>query len=258
MNKTMDIAVVGRDPRLAYCAERLLSRGVRSVRFEESRIPDGFGCYLFAPPLKAARLSYTGFAEKGVTVFAGAADDESKRLITARGAVLIDYCECEYFASENAELTAEAAMTVYTGASAASFKHAKALVAGFGRIGKALAFRMRAFGADVTVSARKIKDIELICAYGCKPIETAAIRGEYDVIFNTIPAPVFTRDITDRTKTDYYIELASEPFGIDGKAAWSGCKKVIRASGLPGKVLPVSAGRLIADAVCTLLKESRI
>lgn len=258
MDNRMDIAVVGSDPRLAYCAERLLSRGVRAVRCAESRIPDGFGCYLFAPPFNAARLFYTGFAEKGVTVFAGAADEESKNTMTSRGAVLIDYCESEFFAAENAELTAEAAMTVYTGASASSFKGAKALIAGFGRIGKALAFRLRAFGADVTASARKIKDIELIRAYGCKPIETAAIRGEYDVVFNTIPAPVFTRDITDRTKTAFYIELASAPFGMDGKAAWGAGTKVIPASGLPGKVLPVSAGRLIADAVCTLLEESRI
>ena len=258
MEKRIDIAVIGSDPRLYYCTEQLRSRGVRALQYAENAVPDGLKCYLFAPPLTPAKLSYVGFAEKGVTVFAGAADEEAKKLITSRGAALIDYCESEFFAAENAELTAEAALTVYIGASASSFRGAKVLVAGFGRIGKALALRLKAHGANVTVSARKISDIELIRAYGCIPTETAAIRGEYDVIFNTIPANVFTRDIIERTKTAYYVELASAPYGIGNKTVWGFGTKVIRASGLPGKVVPVSAGKLIADAVCTLIKEARI
>ena len=258
MDKKTQTAVVGNDPRLAYCAERLNSRGIRAVRFAEGSAPDGYGYYLFAPPFDPSKISHLGFVGEGVTVFAGAVNDEGKKLLTSRGAVLIDYCESEFFASENAELTAEAAITVYIGASATSFKGAEVLVAGFGRIGRSLAFRLRAFGAGVTVSARKIKDIELIRAYGCKPIETAAIRGDYDVIFNTVPARIFTRDVIDRTNTSYYIELASAPYGIENERVWGVGTNVIRASGLPGKVLPVSAGRLIADAVCTIIKESRI
>ena len=258
MHIKTDIAVVGSDPRLYYCVERLRSKGIHAVQYAENAVPDGVSCYLFAPPFSAARLANVTFAKDGTTVFAGAADDEAKAFITSRGATLIDYCESELFAAENAGLTAEAAITVYTGASATSLKGAKVLVSGFGRIGKALATRLRAFGADVTASARKIADIELIRACGCTPIETAAIRGDYDVIFNTVPARIFTRDITDRTRTNYYIELASAPFGIESQAVWGAGTKVIRASGLPGKVLPVSAGRLIADAVCTIMEEARI
>ena len=258
MHKRTDIAVVGSDPRLYYCAERLCSKGIRAVLYAEKNIPDGAGCYLFAPPFSAASIADAAFAKAGVTVFAGAVSEDAKTLITSRGATLIDYSKSEFFTSENAELTAEAAVTVYTGASATSLKGAKALVSGFGRIGKALAFRLRAFGAAVTASARKINDIELIRAYGCTPMETAAIRGEYDVIFNTVPAIIYTRDILDQTKTRCYIELASAPFGIKNQAVWGVGTKVIRASGLPGKVLPVSAGRLIADAVCTIMEDARI
>ena len=253
MIKELDFAVIGADRRLDYAADELRRRGFGAVRYAEGAIPIGAKHYLFAPPFSAAKLQYAGFASEGTTVFAGAISAEAKALLSSSGARIINYCETEYFNSENAELTAEAAMTVYIGASGASFRRAKVLISGFGRIGKALAFRLRSHGADVTASARKIADIELIRVYGCKPMETAAIRGEYDVIFNTIPANVFTKDLTDRTKTDYYIELASAPYGVADKNIWSAGTKVIMAGGLPGKVLPVTAGRLIAETVCTLL-----
>ncbi len=257
MDKTISFALIGNDPRLYWCAERLRARGIRAAQYPDDSIPETC-CCLFAPPFTAAKLTNTNFAKKGATVFAGAADDEAKKLVTSRGAVLIDYCECEFFASENAQLTAEAAITVYIGAAATSLKGARSLVCGFGRIGKALAFLLKAHGSDVTVSARKITDIELIRAYGCAPIETTGIHGDYDVIFNTVPAHIFTRDALDRTSTDCYIELASAPYGMEDPRAWGAGAKIIKASGLPGKVLPVSAGKLIADTVCTLLKEARI
>ena len=257
MDKSISFALIGNDPRLYWCGERLRSRGIRAAQYPDGSIPDVF-CYLFAPPFSAAKAMDTAFAKKGATVFVGAADDESKKLITSRGAVLIDYCECEFFASENARLTAEAAITVYIGAASASLKGAKALVSGFGRIGKSLALLLKAHGSDVTVSARKTADIELIRAYGCTPVETAGIRGDYDVVFNTVPAHIFTRDVIDRTTAGYYIELASAPYGTEDARVWGVGTKVIKASGLPGKVMPVSAGRLIADTVCTLLKEARI
>ena len=258
MDNPVDIAVVGSDPRLHYCAERLRSNGLRAFRYSESDLPDGAACYLFAPPFTRAKLRDVSFAKKGVTVFAGAADEGAKSSVTSRGAVMIDYCESETFARENAALTSEAAITVYIGASATSLRGAKTLVSGFGRIGKALSLLLKAHGAEVTASARKLSDIELIRAYGCAPVETSSMRGEYDVIFNTVPANVFTRDVTDRTKTDYYIELASAPFGTENPSVFGLRTRVIRASGLPGKVLPVSAGRLIADTVCTIIKEPRI
>lgn len=258
MNKGINIAVIGNDTRLYYCAERLRSKGIRAVQYSDGSAPKDTEYYLFAPPLTTSMLLAAGSVKEGVTVFAGAVGTEEKQAVTSRGGRIIDYCENEHFASENACLTAEAAMTVYIGASASSFNRAKVLISGFGRIGKALTARLKAHGAYVTVSARKLTDIELIRAYGCTPMETAAISGEYDVIFNTVPARIFTRDTIDRTTTDHYIELASPPYGIETKKAWGGKTNVILASGLPGKVLPVSAGKLIAETVCTLLNDTGI
>lgn len=257
MQNKLDFAVVGNDARLFFCTETLKKRGYAAAQFSGG-VPPTAKYYLFAPPLNASRLENIAILRKGVEVFAGAVSKDAHEIIKVSGASLTDYAADERFAYANAELTAEAAMLIYSGASAKSFLGADVLVCGFGRIGKALAHRLRAFGADVTVSARKINDIELIRAYGCKPMETAGIRGEYDVIFNTVPAHVFTRDILDRTKTEYYVELASAPFGMADTNAWSVGTKVIKAGGLPGKVFPVTAGRLIAETVCTILEERRI
>lgn len=258
MDRVIEIAVVGSDARLYYCTEHLRAKGIKAVQFSDNAIPSGVRYYLFAPPAPFRKLSDVTFAKNGATVFAGAVDEDSETLITSQGGIVIDYCKTDCYAYENSALTAEAAIMVYVGASSISLRGAKTLVSGFGRIGKALSALLKAHGADVTASARKLQDIELIRAYGCKPMETAAIRGEYDVVFNTVPANVYTRDIIDRTKTDYYVELASAPFGIENRGIWGNGTKVITASGLPGKVLPVSAGKLIADTVCTIMEEARI
>ena len=51
------------------------------------------------------------------------------------------------------------------------------------------------------------------------------------------------------------IDLASKPGGVDFKAASELGVKVVWALGLPGKVAPISAGRIIADTVMNILSE---
>ena len=57
---------------------------------------------------------------------------------------------------------------------------------------------LRALGADVTVSARRPRDLAWIELDACRAVPTASIgtgREPYDVVFNTIPAMIFPRRV---------------------------------------------------------------
>ena len=135
------------------------------------------------------------------------------------------------------------------------------LVAGYGRIGRALAQLLRAMGARVTASARKPKDIAWIEASGYRAVQTSRVgSGEepYDLVFNTIPAPVFTRTVLARLKTGcIVIDLASLPGGVDFSAAKDLGLKAVQALSLPGKTAPESAAEIIKQTVYTILEEEK-
>ena len=76
------------------------------------------------------------------------------------------------------------------------------------------------------------------------------IVNNTDVIYNTVPAVN-----TGSTRTKYanpellIIDLATQPGGTDFEAANALGIKAILAPGLPGKVAPVFAGRILADVI---------
>ena len=130
---------------------------------------------------------------------------------------------------------------------------------GYGRIGKILANRLRALGANVTVSARRQSDLAWIEAYGYRPIHTESISEEidrYDLIFNTVPALVLDWSCLERAKSGcILLELASMPGGIDADAVKEYGLQLVVERGLPGIVAPESAAKYIRDAIYHILNE---
>lgn len=134
----------------------------------------------------------------------------------------------------------------------------RCLVIGFGRIGKLLSLRLRALGARVTVSARKPEDAALIRALDMQSEVTGPFaRGLdcYDLIVNTVPAPVLGQTELSRIRPDCLIlDLASKPGGVDQGAAENLGRQVIHALSLPGRVAPATAGYLIRDTILDYLR----
>lgn len=137
--------------------------------------------------------------------------------------------------------------------------NSRCLVIGYGRIGRLLADRLLALGAEVTVSARKYGDLAWIEAWGCRSVQTGALTGQlerFDLIFNTAPALILdgTR-LRETRKNCVIIDLASAPGGVDLEAAKRLSRQVIPAPGLPGKVAPRTAAAAIRDSVYHILEE---
>ncbi len=133
------------------------------------------------------------------------------------------------------------------------------LLTGFGRISKVMARSLTAMGAKVCVAARKFSDIEWAKIYGCESLHFNNLEErlpEFDIIFNTVPVTLFEEKWLKKIKKDcLIIDLASKPGGIDFNLAGKLGLKAIWALSLPGKVAPVTAGKMIADTIVYILSE---
>ena len=159
----------------------------------------------------------------------------------------IDLLQQAQYVAENAALTADCALRLLGQRLPVSFQNCPILVIGWGRIGKCLAKLLQGVGAKVTVAARKPSDRGMLTALGYEAVDIPEIKPHgFRAILNTVPAPVLPAFEGDCLK----IDLASR-LGMAGE-------NVIWARGLPGKMLPESAGQLIAQGVLRQIKEEDV
>ena len=172
----------------------------------------------------------------------------------------VDLLEREDFKILNAVPSAEGAVAVAIEATDITLSGAKCVVVGFGKIGKRLSALLRAFGSDVTATARKAVDFAEARAAGIRIVQTkrvAAALAEADIVFNTVPYSVIgEKELSATKETAVFIELASAPGGIDKEACGRLGRKYVSALGLPGRFSPKSAGRITAEAIKNIIEET--
>lgn len=172
---------------------------------------------------------------------------------------IIDIMKREELAVLNTISTAEGTIEIIIANTNKIIHGSKVLILGFGRIGKVLARKLSGLSAKVTCAARKDEDLAWIRAYGHMETNINTIGenlSEYDVIINTVPHLVLTEEKIKYVNDDcLLVDLASNPGGIDKKAAKNKNLKLIWALALPGKVAPVTTAEFIKDTVYNILKE---
>lgn len=138
----------------------------------------------------------------------------------------------------------------------------KTLVCGMGRVGSTLARLLKNVGADVTVAARKSKDFAACEAEKikyCEYSQLPEILPETVLIYNTVPARIFGKELLDSMNQDsLLIDLASMPGGVDFDYAAAHHIRTIHALSLPGKVAPVGAAQIIQKVIYNILNEKNI
>ena len=195
----------------------------------------------------------------GQVVCAGRVDAPARAQAEALGLTLRDYFAREELAVANAVPTAEGAIQIAMEELPITLHGARALVIGYGRLGRALAPRLAGLGARVSVAARKYADLAWAESFGFGTEHTGQLRPwlcGYDLVVNTVPARVLGEAELAELRPDcLVIDLASKPGGVDLDAAARLGKKVVWALSLPGKVAPVTAGRAIRTAIYNILSE---
>lgn len=238
----------GNTAALRFACRELEDRGIPVV---ESPAPDVTHLLLPVPSFEPdGRIKGGGIPEhiladlpETVTVVGGKLAHPA-----LEGLGTMDLLRDPLYTAENAALTADCAIRLAGQKLSVTFDGCPILVIGWGRIGKCLTARLKAMGADVTVAARKEADRAMLRALGCgalMPDRLAQFLCRYRVIFNTVPAPVLSPEQLGACPPECLkIDLASLP-GLTGSG-------VIRAGGLPNRMVPESSGRLIAGSFLRL------
>jgi len=170
---------------------------------------------------------------------------------------LLEIAEMDEVAILNSIPTAEGAIQIAMEELPITIHGACACVLGFGRVGFTLGRTLKALGAEVTVVSREPAELARAYEIGCHRAgfeELSRILPSMEVVFNTVPAMVLTREVLRLANPEtLIIDVAAQPGGTDFEAAHSVGIKAILAPGLPGKVAPLTAGRILADVLPQLI-----
>jgi dipicolinate synthase subunit A len=283
----MKIAVVGGDLRSIMLAKMLRSDGhyVKTYGLESAEdgaISDEFSlenavkdCQIVAAPVPLSedgKHVRTPFSKKviSLTQLVQALENHpSALLIGGRTKALSELCppqvqvidllQREDMAILNAIPTVEGALQLAMEKTSQTLWDSRCLILGYGRIGKLLAQRLHSLGAHVTAVARKFSDLAWIRSNGYQGIHFSAlpqVLDQQDIIFNTVPFTVLGKEELDAVnRACVIIDLASQPGGVDFQYARAAGLNVNWALSLPGKVAPVTAGRIMKDTLYNIAEE---
>lgn len=276
----MYIVIGGGDARMGYAANKLQSKGC-SVAF--------WGCdesitdlcpsakVLLAAPQKAdllllplpltrdgetvanASLSLAEVEEvicRFSTLLCGAPTPSLCQKAEQAGVRVVDLLREEAYITPVAHMTADATLGLLLTRTKRRFCDLSVGILGYGRIGRCLAKELLCLGARVTVFARGKEKPVLAKADGVTKVEEmprgAEALASLSVLINTVPAPTVSEEILKSLPSDLLlIELAT---GIHFPI--SAAQPLVLGHGLPGKILPLSAGELLADLCLPYLTEN--
>lgn len=283
MEKITDLLIIGGDGRQLYMADYLEEKGFNVAVYalpERGRkcVEDLRGAidaadavilplpmtrdgkYVFSiVPVRESLDEMTAMFRKDRPIFAGMLSRSMRARLEAKCDEVYDYFEREDVTVMNSVPTAQGILKTMLDNIEYTVRSSKCAVFGYGRIGKVTADVLSSIGANVTVCVRRKSDIALAEVNGlggCLINDFYKFAYEYDIIINTVPAPVIDRKILKNVRADcLIIDVASAPYGTDFAAAHELGINALQCSSLPGKTAPKTAGRIIADGVMNILKE---
>lgn len=262
----MRYGIVGGDLRFAHLAEMLREDGHLAAGFLHEEA--GGGCYLLSG-LRRCDCVVSNWPMKWPLTRQDVKESDIMENI-APGSVLllcgpdfptekrwdlqyVNLWEDEVLLQENAYLTAEGAVASVMSRLPHRLSDMNCLVVGCGRIGHALIDVLTRLGAKVTVATRgdaKKRRIEENGAAAVDLKKLGEVIGAMDVIFSTPPSMVINKTMLERVKPDALIlDLASPPYGVDMRTAGEMGLKAWREPGLPGRFCPLSAARVLYNAI---------
>lgn len=265
----MKILIVGGDQRNRHLFEELRGDGfdVAAVALDEGSvtIPDcgGFdvvigpvpfsrdGVALYAP-LYPSRLAIDDFLAKlppSASLFAGTIPADR-----AANCRYIDLTKDSGLYERNLVPTCEGIVQLILNGIDFTVAGAKILVAGYGKVGRALVALLGKLDAELAV-------------YSADETERAALHARgmlallddltpYDIVVNTIPAVVFTGErLRTLRQGTLLIDVASAPGGVDPQAAESLGIRLVVAPGLPGRKAPRTVARAMKEVILRVLDQ---
>lgn len=196
------------------------------------------------------------------TLFGGQLPESFKENLREKGVAFYDYFLLDELAIYNAIPTAEGVVEILIKNLPITIHSMKCAVLGYGKVGKVLADTLKNLGADVTIFARKEKDLADAFTKLYKTATFKELREKefkFDALINTVPEKVLSHEeMKNLNQECLFIEIASSPFGIDFQAAKEYAFDVIKANSLPGKVAPKTAGEIIGRSILPIIEKQGV
>ncbi|PIC87668.1 hypothetical protein CSV72_00525 [Sporosarcina sp. P20a] len=252
--------VVGTDQRLRIANELLVELGIdskyiNSDTFNEQlkqTLIDIKPDHLLLPLLLMEQSIPVDYLKEGSSVYSGNTSAEWRQELADKGISHTNYLENEQFIWRNAQLTAEAFVHVFYEQTKRQIAGKHFYIAGFGRVGKALAYILKQLQATITIAARANEQLAEAGILGYNTLrlnETTQFTRGY--LLNTIPAPWLD---LNQSGAVHVFDVSSAP----------GCLKHSDSSEyytihlkLPGKHFPEDAAAVLVDAILRISIDER-
>lgn len=280
--KTYDFAVVGGDLRQVYLAQILANRGFKVCQYALCRqtaknlvtpahtlqeavlysgtviapIPmtkDGRNLNHNSQAQETALPLLSDYLTAGQTFYAGCIPKHFRENAAARGVKVHDLMEDESLAVYNSIATAEGAVAEALQKSHQNLHKSHCLILGYGKCGKTLTALLKGMSCRTTVYARNPRARAEASIAADNTLDDSGLYnspGDFDFIFNTVPALILNRKYMENMKKEaVIIDIASAPGGVDYPSALELGISAYLCPGLPGRYSPKSSAKAIAGVV---------
>lgn len=283
-----DYAVLGGDMRQVFLAEELAHHQMKVCHYALTAVPDEQHCSDAAVVDAAASLkeacenadcivgplpftqngsgliqadtgyqfllsSLLALLKPGQTLFAGGIPADFKKAAKEKGVAVFDFLDDASLAVRNSIATAEGAVCEAILRSPVNLHQSRCAVLGFGKCGHTLVSYLKGMFCNVCVGTDVPAEYARasVIADDCIRLKDLSKRaGEFDFLFNTIPAPVVDYDVLHNMKrTALIIDIASAPGGVDYSAASRFKIPAAHCLGLPGKYAPSSSAKILFEII---------
>lgn len=195
-------------------------------------------------------------------IFGGVIPETFKRMCEKRSIGCFDFMAEEGMTIFNAVATAEGAVLEALAHKDTQLHQGKVLILGYGRCGRVLSDKLKGLSALVTVCTASAQEQAYAAALGFQTLSLSQLAeeiGEYEYIFNTIPATVLDKACLERTIPDVLlIDIASNRIGADYEAAAVLQRNLLFCPGLPGKYASRSCAEKLAEFVLKEIQKGPI
>ena len=199
--------------------------------------------------------SFFSRLKKGTLIFSGINSDYLANKCTEHKLTYHAIIENPVVAAKNAVPTSEGVLAYLITNSIKTISGSRFLVIGYGICGSDLAKRLKVLGADVNALVRNTEKESAAYADCIKPIYIDALFTEppFDAIINTVPHPILTNEMLDKTAGILMLDIASKPYGFNMEYAKKLNKKSALLAAIPGKYAVQTAGEILGDYIDNIL-----
>ncbi len=283
MKKLNIISVIGGDKRQLFVADYFRNKGKNVLTYGLSEnknnenesllsvinkseaiilpLPltkDGKKIYSFSS-MKESVDDVAGVLKSDQLVFAGMLNNSTMNKLLKNNPKVFDYFRRDEVSILNCIPTVQGILKTIFDNIDFTVHSSNCAVFGYGKTAKLTATTLKALGANVTVCVRKYSDIAVAYSNGisgCFINDFHRIANSFDIIVNTVPAPVINREILKAlSHNTLIIDVASAPYGTDFASAEEFGIKALQCPSLPGKTAPKTAGEIIAAGIMNIMKE---